>query len=81
MNGPNEKAAGEMNAMLIAIYKKRMEDMIADPENMNASLLKEVREFLKQNNIELDPADARMQDLKTDANELAEYRNRRGGAA
>ena len=78
---PNEKLAGELSADLLEIYKAKLVAMKADPENVNVSLLREVREFLRMHHIELDANSAPMQDLKTDADELATYRNRRGSTA
>ncbi len=77
----NEELAGELSSDLLAIYKAKLVAMKADLENVNVSLLREVREFLKQHHIELDAQSATMQDLKRDEDELSSYRNRRGGTA
>ena len=76
----NEKLAGELSPMLLDIYKAQLAEMKSSGE-INVSLLREVREFLRMHHIELDAHSANMQDLETDANELAAYRKRRSGAA
>lgn len=75
------KDAGDLSPLLLDIYKKNLEAMKADPEKVNVSMLREVREFLKMHHIELDASSAPMQELKNDADDLAAYRNRRGSSA
>lgn len=72
----NEHAAGELTAVLLDIYKERLAEMKADG-SVNVSLLKEVREFLKQHDIELDANAAPMQDLTHDVNEIAAWKAKR----
>jgi hypothetical protein len=74
----NEKAAGELVGLLLDIYKTKLDEMKADPDNINASLLREVREFLKQHDIELDANAAPLQDLKDQHDEVTAWRERRG---
>jgi len=81
MSGANEKLAGELSADLLHIYQAKLKAMLKDPENVNVSLLREVREFLRMHHIELDANSAPMQELQSDADELASYRNRRTGSA
>ncbi len=78
----NEDKLGDVMTLLVDILQLRLQAMKTDPDNAtNVSLLKEARELLKQHNIEMDPTSAKMQDLKTDVDELDAYRNRRGSSA
>ena len=76
----NEESAGKLNVTLIDIYKAHLADMKKGGD-LNVSLLREVREFLKMHSIELDPNSAPLQELKSDHDELNDYRKRRKGTA
>jgi len=72
----NEEKLGDVMGLLTDILKSRLADMLANPDKMNVSLLKEARELLKQHNIEMDPSNAALQDLKDQHDEIAAYRER-----
>jgi len=76
----NEERASELVDVLLEIYHSELNKMKAG-EGLNASLLREVREFLKQHHIELDPDSTRMQDLKAEHDELDDWRKRRDSTA
>ncbi len=77
----NETKAGALTGVLLDIYKAKLDQMKADPDNINASVLREVREFLKQHDIQLDPNGAPMQDLQEDLDEVAAWREKRDRTA
>lgn len=77
----NEKAAGDLSPLLLTIYKQSLKMMKADPETVNVSMLREVREFLKMHHIELDATSAPMKELKNDVDDLQAYRKRIGRAS
>lgn len=81
MNGSNERAAGEMVEKLVKVYQARIDEMLADPEKMNVSLLKEAREFLKQYDIEIDPVGVAKQDLEDVADGVSELETHRARRA
>ena len=72
----NERLAGDMVGTLLAIYKTQLDEMKASGE-VNVSLLKEVREFLKSHGIELDANEAPLQDLKDEHDEVTAWRQAR----
>ena len=74
----NEQAAGELVDLMLPIYK----GWLNQEDGPTIGQMKEIREFLKQHDIELDPATPELQDLNDDAtDELNKWRNRRAGAA
>jgi len=74
----NDEKAGELVPVLLDIYRSELDKMKAG-EGLNASLLREVREFLKQHHIELDASSAPMQELKEQHDEVGEWRNKHNG--
>lgn len=72
----NEKLASALTGELLAIYKQQLTEMKSG-DGINVSLLKEVREFLKQHSIELTDGEAPLQDLSNDVNELADWKRNR----